>query len=199
MKKMQNIYPVITIIIGLILSISYFLFIKSNVEDKTWDTATNFVTTILSIVIGAMISIIIYQYQKESENQQKLTEMRRNLEAELSDINRVLSSGEAITVDGLAFLTTYIQPIIVDECAKSGLFLARDVENLLHVSRKIKFYNVQVNYFLAILTNSDNKQFIFLLRNCNRNMETSRLSIIQDISQIQNQLKLTLSDSINSK
>lgn len=196
---MKNIYPTITIIIGLILSISYFLFIRSNVKEKTWDTATNFVTTILSIVIGAMISIIIYHYQNENENQQKLTEMRRNLEAELSDIKRVLTSGEAITVNGLPFLTTYIQPIIVDECAKSGLFLSRDVENLLHISRKIKFYNVQVNYFLSILTNSDNKQFSNILINCNKNMETSRLAIIQDINQIQNQLNLTLSNSINSK
>lgn len=196
---MKNIYPTITIIIGLILSISYFLFIRCNVKEKTWDTATNFVTTILSIVIGAMISIIIYHYQNENENQQKLTEMRRNLEAELSDIKRVLTSGEAITVNGLPFLTTYIQPIIVDECAKSGLFLSRDVENLLHISRKIKFYNVQVNYFLSILTNSDNKQIPNILINCNKNMETSRLAIIQDINQIQNQLNLTLSNSINSK
>jgi hypothetical protein len=196
---MKNFYPTVTIFIGLILSISYFLFILSNVKEKTWDTATTFVTTILSIVIGAMISIIIYQYQNQNENQQKLSEMRRNLESELSDIQRVLTSGEVITINSLPFLTTYIQPIIVDECAKSGLFLSRDVENLLHISRKIKFYDVQVNYFLSILTNSDNPQFPNILMNCNKNMETSRLSIIQDINQIKNQLNLTLSNSINFK
>lgn len=195
---MKNIYPIITIIVGILLSVAYFFYIKNNVKDKKWDTATNFITTVLSIVIGAMISIIVYHYQKENENQQKLSEMRTNLETELSDIKRVLSSGEVLTVNGLPFLTTYIQPIIIDECAKSGLFIPRDIENLLHISRKIKFYNTQVNYFLSILT-SDSKQFPGLLENCNKNMENSRLAIIQDINQIQTQLNLTLSDSINIK
>jgi len=199
MKMKQNIYPIITIIIGLILSVTYFLYINSCVEDKTWDTATNYLTTILSIVIGAMISIIIYNYQKNLESQQKLSELRINLEAELSDMNRVLNSGEAMTVNGLSFLTTFIEPIIINECAKSGLFSSLHVENLLHISRKIKFYNVLVNYFLSILTNSNTPLFNTLLTNCNTGMESSRLAIINDIKQIQDQLVLKQSESINLK
>lgn len=197
MNKMPNLYPTVTVIIGLILGIAYFLYIRSNVKDKTWDTATNFVTTILSIVIGAMISIIIYNFQQKIESEQKLTELRKNLEAELSDINRVLTSGDAIKVNNLPFLTTFIEPIIVDECAKSGLFESIEVENFLHISRKIKFYNVQVNYFLSIISSNSFSPEVLAL--CHKNMETSRTAIIDDITRIRSRMNLTLSDSINYK
>ena len=196
---MPNLYPTIAVLVSLILSIAYFLYIKSYVKDKTWDTATNFVTTILSIVIGAMISIILYNLQQKMESEQRVTELRKNLQAELSDINRVLNSGDVITVNGLPFLATFIEPIIIDECAKSGLFETKEVENFLHISRKIKFYNVQVNYFLSILTTSNNPFSPEILTHCQKNMETSRVAIINDIKTIQTQLNLSLSDSINYK
>ena len=196
---MPNLYPTIAVLISLIFSIAYFLYIKSNVNDKTWDTATNFVTTILSIVIGAMISIILYNLQQKTESEQRVTELKKNLQAELSDINRVLSSGDVINVNGLPFLAIFIEPIIIDECAKSGLFETKDVENFLHISRKIKFYNVQVNYFLSILTTSNNPFSPEILIHCQKNMETSRIAIINDIKTIQTQLNLSLSDSINYK
>lgn len=177
----------------------YLIYVIYYVKDKKWDTATNFITTILSIVVGAMISILIYNAQQNNQENQKLIELRKNLEAEMSDINRILSSNDVITVNGLTFLTTHIEPIIIDECAKSGLFNSIDVENFLHISRKIKFYNVQVSYFLSILTASNNQFGSQLLTNCNKNMETSRYAILNDIKLIQEKLNLKLSGSINFK
>lgn len=177
-------YSTLAVIVALLLSVFYFFYILIYVTEKTWDTATNFVTTVLSIVIGGMISVIIYNYQQKQQSEHKFKELLINLERELSDINQVLTSGEVIKVDNLSFLVTYIQPIIIDECAKSGLFEPRDVENLLHFSRKIKFYNVQVSHFLSILANSDIKRFSYLLENSNRNMETSRIALIDDIKTI---------------
>ena len=168
-------------------------------ENIKWDTATNFVTMVLSIVIGTMISILIYNKQKTEQDKQRLSELRQNLEAEISDMRRVLNSNEVITIDGMSFMTTYIQSIIIDECAKSGLFNSLDVENFLHISRKVKFYNVQVNYFLSILTNTNNQSGSQLLSNCNKNMETSRIAILKDTKSIQKKLNLTLSDSENFK
>ena len=197
MKQKQNLYPILAVIVGLFLSGLYLNYILNNVNDKTWDTATNYVTTLLSIVVGANISILIYNHQKEQQSEQKLKELRASLERELSDLNRILTTGESITVNNLSFLSTYIQPIIIDECAKSGLFETKEVENLLHMSRKIKFYNVQVSYFLSILINSNNNNFSDILNNCNRNMETSRNAIINNINMIITQFDLTKSDSIN--
>lgn len=187
-------YSTLAVIVALLLSVFYFFYILIYVPEKTWDTATNFVTTVLSIVIGAMLSVIIYNYQKKQQSEHKLKELRVNLERELSDINDVLSSRETIKVENLSFLITYIQPIIIDECTKSGLFEPSDVETLLYISRKIKFYNLQVTYFLSILTNSDNKNFSYLLANCNNNMEKSRTTLIDDIKMIITQFEMTKPD-----
>ncbi len=192
---MKNTYPILTIAISLTLAISYFIYVASYLKNIKWDTATSFVTTVLSIVIGAMISILIYNAQKTEQDKQKLSELRQNLEAEISDMSRVLSSKDVITVNGMTFMTTYIQPLIIDECAKSGLFNSLDVENFIHISRKINFYNVQVNYFLSILANTNDQFSPQLLTNCNKNMETSRIQILNDIKFIQEKLNLTLSNS----
>ncbi len=193
---MGNLYPIITIILAMAISICYLIYIRIYITDKTWDTTTNYVTTVLSIVVGAMISIIIYNIQQEDQSQQKLKELRKNLAAELSDINRGLISGDVMTVNEMSFLVTYIEPIIIKECAKSGLFQPKEVENLLHISRKTEFYNVQVNYFLAVIANANNPHFQDILTNCNKNMETTRSAIVQSIQLIVNQFNLTLSDSI---
>ncbi|MCF8451619.1 MAG: hypothetical protein K9G42_00370 [Pedobacter sp.] len=193
---MQNSYPVVAIIIAILLSLAYFFYIKSSVKSKVWDTATNFVATMLSIVIGAMISIIIYNSQQKNQDERKLSELRTNLEAELSDINRILVANEVMTVGQISFLITYIEPVIIQECAKSGLFQPKEVENLLHISRKIKFYNTQVNYILSILASSPNPSSE-LLAHSSRNLETTRVGVINGINLIKVRLNLKLSDSIN--
>ena len=188
----NNKYATIAIIIGVILSLLYLIFIWIEVNDKFWDATTNIVVTTLSIVIGAMISIILYNYQKSNEDLETLSDLKKNLQAEFSDINRVLLSNDVITINRLRFLVTFIEPIVMIECAKSGLFQSKEVENLLHLSRKVKLYNTQVNYLLSLIANSNNPNFPSTIELCNKNMETSRLAIIQGITKVATDLSLSL-------
>ncbi len=194
---MKNKYPYIAIGISILLSIGYFIYIGFNVNIKKWDVSTNYITTILSLVIGAMISIIIYNHQRKKESEQILKELRKNLQAELSDIKRVLKSREGMTVNGMSFLVTFIEPIIIHECAKNSLFSPIDIENFIHISRKIKLYNVQVNFLLSVLSNSNNKNFDILLKHSYNNLKTGRIAIVSDIDLLVKRLNLTLSDSIS--
>ncbi|MDO6602112.1 hypothetical protein [Arenibacter palladensis] len=187
--------PIITILISLIIAFLFYFKVKKKVNK--WGILTNYISTILSIVIGAMISILIFNYQESKTDERELTELKINLEAELSDIQRVLSSGDVLTINKLPFLITYVEPIIIGECAKSGLFNSKDVENLLHLSRKIKFYNVQVEYLLNIIQKEEIPSFSILLKNCNRNMETSRSQILKNILQTASQLDMKLSETRN--
>jgi hypothetical protein len=190
----NNIYPTIAIIIGVILSLLYLIYIWIKKNDKFWDATTNIIVTTLSIVIGAMISIILYNYQKHNDDLETLNELKINLQAEFSDINRVLLSNDIITINNHRFLVTFIEPIVITECAKSGLFESKDVENLLHLSRKVKFYNTQVNYLLSLVANSNNPSFTVTIELCNKNMENSRLAIIQDITKVAEDLGLPLTE-----
>ncbi len=195
---MNNLVPIIAILISLIIAFLFYFKVKKKKKVNKWDILANYVSTIVSIVIGAMISILIFNYQEKKTDERELTELKINIEAELSDIQRVLSSGDVLIINKLSFLITYVEPIIIGECAKSGLFNSKDVENLLHLSRKIKFYNVQVEYLLNIIQKEENPSFTILLQNCNKNMETSRTQILKDISQIVSHLDLKLSESRNN-
>ena len=195
----QNKYSIAVCIISILVAWLYFMYISNYVTDKIWDTSTTFISTLLSIIIGVTISIILYNYQNNQQDIEKIKELKTNLTAELSDLNRVMSSGEAMNVNQLDFVVTFIQPIIIDECSKSGLFNPLEVENFLHVSRKIKFYNVQVSYFLNLINNASTVNFNTLLVHCHKNMETSRIAVINDIVFLAKKLNLELSDSITCK
>lgn len=200
MKKIlrHNKQSIGILIISIVISVVYFFVVSKYANEKVWDTLTTFISTILSIVIGTTIGVIIYNYQKNASDTERLSQLKTNLAAEFSDLNRILTKGSGMKVNGQEYIVTYLQTIVTDECCKSGLFTTKLLENLLHLSRKIKFYNSLVNYFLQIISNSNSQNFSNLLENCTSNLATSRQSIINDINKIKNDLKIELSNSINS-
>jgi len=70
-EKNTKSLPHISYIVTILLNITYFIYIPNNVNEKTLDTATIYMTTISSIVIGAMISVIIYNDQQNNKENRK--------------------------------------------------------------------------------------------------------------------------------
>lgn len=200
MKKIldKNIYFIVVCVISFLIFGLYYWYIAKNVDSEKWNVSITFLSTLLSIIVGAAISCIIYDYQKDVQERERLVELLKCLSAELSDLKRVLANGEGLKVNNLTFIVTYIQPIIIDECAKSALFTPDNIENFIHVSRKIKLYWAFVDYLLRLLAAPKGQDFEALLQHCHTNMETSRNAILSDIEFLTKKLDVKLSDSLNA-
>lgn len=203
MKNNRNI-PVVIIIISLILAGFYFVIILKNKPDETWNWLHTFISTLLSVIIGFATGILLYDIQTKSTDKKRRNELKELLRAELSDIYNVLTRDDFVVVtlnnqERLKVKITYIQPIILEECAKCGLFNSVETENFLHVARKIRFYNTLINYLLSILSKPDSTIVEALVKHAAENIESNIKGITSNITQILQQLKLTLSDSYKYK
>jgi CRISPR/Cas system-associated endoribonuclease Cas2 len=182
--KRNYVLLIITIVV-MVASVQYANYVTKVAPDKTWDVVTSLITTVLSIVLGATLSIIIYNFQKEQQDREKVLDLKDGIRAEMNDISEVLSRESTFSLhfgnEVIPFTITYIQPTILETAANSGLFDSISTENFLHVARKIRFYNVHVSYLLNLLSNIDSPTVKQLIKSHQSNMETTRLAIIENI------------------
>lgn len=173
----------------LVLILASFLFIVSTSADNIRSISITFLTTFLSVILAITLSIIAYNYQEEQKDEREMNKLKTNLKAEITDILDVLRREDFLIINnGLRFKVTYIQPIIIEECVRTDLFNSRQTENLLHIARKIRFYNTQIEYLLNLLAHPKNNDFESLISHCERNLTQTINCIIKNLDQMKNQL-----------
>lgn len=187
---------ILIVIIFVLLVVGSIVYISQSDTKDLPNVILTFLSIFFSVVLGAIFSIILYNNQKQIQDERLLKALKTNLQAEITDMYEVLKKGTPLKVNGLDFTITFIQPIILEKSAKSDLFKSHEIENFLHVARKVRFYNLLVNHLLSIINSPKDKNFTAILSSYHANLERTKKGIIHNLEQILEQLELKFSDSI---
>ena len=173
---MNQIRIIVLIIISLfsIIYVYYFRTYVSQINLSFFDgIITTFVSTLFSIIVG----IFLYEYQDNKNKKSELERLKTIIKAESQDIVSILSEVEGMTITlsnekKMSVLITLISPIAHEEAGKSGKFSALITENLFHISRKIRMYNMKVEHLLGLIRGNQNESYlIHAINNINETKE----------------------------
>jgi hypothetical protein len=180
-----------------LVALAYSVLVAHYQSAKLWDWLNTLVAAGISFFFAIVAGIHLYWRQSLDAKASKNAELQLLLGAELSDLYRVLKDGARTTLqlpsgNKINVLVTYVQPLVTEHAALSGLFDATQSENLVHFARKCRMFNTKVNYFLGLLQSRAPEE---MLVHAHSNIEETRTAIVGNIQQMSGHLGLKLSDS----
>ena len=189
------------VIIAILIAVLYSLMVHHLAPDAVWGWRHTFVATVVSVVFAVAIGVALFNHQTNVTDRARTRQFRASLSAEISDIIREISSGNFMTIhlstSSQKVLITYIQPLILEDAARSGLFNSVHTENMLHLAQKIRMYNIKVSYLFSVLTAGSSKPaFEPQTLHAIQNVEETRKAIIEDSHFLLKQMDLPLSPSV---
>ena len=196
-------FNLIIIITTLIIVSIYTLFLRKRISESTINWLDSLISTFISVLLAIVVGIWLFQYGETRTSQHKKNSYRNLLRSELSDTYRILSTGKRMTIkineNDYPVLITYVQPIIIEDAARSVLFSETITENMLHLARKMKMFNIKTEYVLARMSrgrpHNENK-FEENIQNAIKNIDETKESIVSSIDLLVKQLRIELSRSI---
>jgi hypothetical protein len=179
---------------GIVLCLIIIIFIYSSVYLNIYhsDKFVDFFNTILGSFVSFLLAIIAGVYLFRSQEKEKDDKLRNDymkiLGSEFEDIKNVLNNSEKAIIEiqdmKLELLITSLKPLTIEKAALSGLFEPVDTENLFHLARKIRLYNVEVIFLLSgIISNNIN-----LIKFAANNIENTKKGILENIEKIRKNL-----------
>ena len=132
----------------------------------------------------------MYEYQQTENTKLELKRLQDIVKAESRDIVSILSSGEEMNINlqsgkSMKVLITLISPLAHEEAGKSGVFDAFITENLFHISRKIRMYNMKTEHLLGLIRVGANEEF---LSHAINNVNETKVAVIQGCEQVESQV-----------
>ncbi len=177
------------------LAVAYSALVFSFAPHQGWSWGHSLIASTVAFLFAVLCGMYLFDWQRAQEAQNRRKDHRAVLGAELGDIRRILFANEGMTVtlgDGtpVPILITYVQPLAIEDAALSGLFSSIETENLLHVARKIRLFNIKTQHTLAALSSPNGEA---LLSHAARNLEETRVAVLDSIEFLEHKLSLSLS------
>ncbi len=145
------------IAIGLLTFLLFSALVGFLAPEDFWDAISTFVATIISVIAAFFIGVGLYDRQVRRANADRRQQLNAALIAELSEIKDALKRA---MIYKLPFPDrpykdvvpiTYIQPIILEDAARSGFFNSTTTEKMLVLARTIHLYNLRVSHLLSVV------------------------------------------------
>lgn len=184
-------------VLTILLALAYSSLIAVQQQPKLWDWLNTLVATGISFFLALVAGLYLFNEQTSSTRRSDHSDLRVLLVAELSDLIRILSDNSRMTVNfpgraHISVLITFVQPLVIEKAALSGIFSNLESENLLHAARKIRMFNVKCEYLLGLLQSRAEPD---MLIHANNNLEETRVAIIETIRHVAKQLDLQLTEA----
>ena len=133
-----------------VLVIVYSVVLSYLAPEQFWSWMSTLLATILSVTAAFLIGVALYSYQTNQADNKKRAELRSLVRSEL--IETLDSFNQNPPEDGHAEQTDesprprplYVQPLVLEEAAKSGLFSYEITFAMLRLAKTMHSYNVQV-------------------------------------------------------
>jgi hypothetical protein len=187
----------IAAIATLLIGIGYSLAVLCQQPDKFWDWLNTLVGSGLSFFLAVLVGIYLFRLQNTATESSERKSLRELLCAEFSDLLRILgdSSRMSLTMQSgttKQVLIAFVQPLIIEKSALSGLFSRQESENLLHLARKLRMLNFKSEYMMSVIQARADEQFIAHAAN---NVEETRVAAIEGLRHVSRQLDLTINEN----
>ncbi|MDD2266322.1 hypothetical protein [Sulfuricurvum sp.] len=187
---MKNLKIIVFLLLG-IFSLLYIYLFRDTIPQNNVNFLDNVITTFVSTLLSIIVGIFLYEYQQKENKKSEKNRFIAIITAESCDILSILTNGGdmAITLpsgETMNVLITILSPLAHEEAAKSGEFSPVLTENLFHISRKIRMYNMKVEHLLGLIRTSSSQAF---LKHAIENVNETKNAIIDDCNFLSEQLK----------
>ena len=174
-------------VFAVLIAVIFSFLIQVIAPEQIWSWWIGLTSTLVSVLLGVSIAIGIFFFQNSATQKQDKEKYLFLLDTELSATWQGLQTIDnplniKIHDKTFSFHVSFLQQIVLEEAARTGLFNKVETRILLKLARWISFHNMNLNLlinFLPILTNdsiSDQK--------CNmiwKSHKETRAILIRDI------------------
>lgn len=199
--KSSKPHIVIAFIVTLVITITYSSIVHFFQNEKLWDWFNALVGSGVSFFLAVIAGMYLFRLQTAAEDTANLESAVSLLTAELSDLISILGDSSRMEIklkngESKLVLIAFIQPLVIEKAAISGLFTRAESENLLHLARKLRMLNFKSEYFISLLSSHSNEQ---LLVNSIDNIEQTLNASVEGIHHVARQLGLNISAPIQTE
>ena len=163
-------------------------------REERWAWRHNLASTIISVALGVVTAIAIFQYQAHEQDSERKSRLRTQLSQELSATYRDLygppSSGLNVAGEYLQTRPSIIQIVAVDDAVRSGLFGVDESKLLTTLSLAERSYNAKLYHYMAFLVATAGSETN--AKNAVTNLESERLRVLSLLRKVQEQLRVSL-------
>ncbi len=182
-----------TVLIG----VGYSVAVLFHQPDKIWEWLNTLIGSGLSFFLAISGGLYLFRLQGAAIDRAERTKLLKLLQAEMSDLMRILSDTERMKLDlpqeGVVkeVLIAFVQPLVIERAALSGMFTETHSENLLHMARKIRMLNFKCEYLLGLVQARAEAPFLVHAAD---NCEQTRAAAIDGLTHVARQLGISFSD-----
>jgi hypothetical protein len=193
-------------LIGTMLFVSLFAFffdrrIAARHPDSLWNWRSTFFSTLISVVLGLAVGLQLYEFGQKSAAANDRSRYVRLLGYELTAAEDILSDsgGGFVSIDGKKYplLITHLEPVALEDAARSGLFTESVTENLMKLARILRVINIESQVALNLASSGGGDPVALTrLRLASQNLEKARTAGLECARSILEGIK---SDPRNSR
>ncbi|MFA6094984.1 MAG: hypothetical protein WC757_03820 [Candidatus Paceibacterota bacterium] len=184
-------------IFTLFIAAGYSLIVHCFQSEKLWDWLNTLVGSGLSFFLAVLGGIYLFKLQTNASENSERRSLRTLLSAEFSDLVRILgdSSRMELTLNNgseHSTLIAFVQPLVIEKAALSGLLSQAESESLLHLARKLRMLNFKSKYLMGLIQSRSEDQFLL---HALENIEKTRVASIDGIRKVAKQLELVFNEN----
>ncbi len=161
-----------------------------------WGWWSNLMASLVSVALGLAVGLYLLSVQKLEKDAEDRARYRLLLEAEMTDIAGQIKTSEPMKIlfrdssihKDFSLRLTLIQPIAIEEAAKSGLFPLEQTKTMFAITREIHLHNLETQNLLnALSSKGSHVPFAAALA---QNITPLQEEILKDLGNLAGQLEL---------
>ena len=148
----------ITKVLVLVAAVAVFLTVAGTALILMFDHAAfmSWISTLVATFVGAVLALAVgiglFNYQAGETDRKRQSQLLEALAAELQANLDLLRSGRLHLIEAgdkeWKLALVHLQPLIIEEAVRSGVFDSEDTHKFIHLERAIRSYNADVSYVL---------------------------------------------------
>ena len=181
---------------SLFLVIVFASLVRYKRRELWWGWWSNLMDSLVSVALGLAVGLYLLSVQKLEKDAEDRARYRLLLEAEMTDIAGQLRNSEPVKIlirdsslhKDFSLRLTLIQPIAIEEAAKSGLFPLEQTKTMFSITREIRLHNMETQNLLnALSSKGSHVPFTAALA---QNITPVQEEILKDLGHLAGQLDL---------
>lgn len=196
---MKIIWP---IVFACLLGVIYSIIVYFKAPSETWGWWHSLVSTIVAVLLGVSIAIFLFQNEQHTNSKNDKNRYLSLMRLELSGVRQRLLDPTRITLsvhsgEILKAQVTYIQPLIMEEAGRSGLFKDNASFMMLDLSGSMRMFSKKTDILINLLSSSKEPIGLELnIKSAIVNIEQSRDGILRGIELLSKELGIELTNKI---
>lgn len=186
--------PILTASLAAI--VAFGLLVRRKKSELFWGWWSQLVASLISVVLGLAVGLHLLGVQKADKEAEDRARLRLLLEAEMGEVASQIKDSPPFTLhvrdstlnQDVRLRLAMIQPVAIEEAAKSGLFTLEQTKTMFKVMRQIRLQNLETQNFLnAVSMKGSHVRFTAALA---QDIVPLQEGILEDLRELAGQLGL---------